>query len=256
MNKNIRDIARELESFASNSPNWGFRSGLTGISLFFFYYTRFTGEEKYGELANEYLGEVLSNAPDYTSYYFASKFADIGKTVDFLAKEKFLEIDTAEFFDYFDKILFLRLKKDLGIDFGFQSGMIGICDFFLKRKNEQEAVNIILKHLYSGLRVKGYPKHPVESLFLFPSEVLRDVKIFLLKLKKANIALPQKELLDNAVRKFEFKKRTLRSNCFEYSVLQDLREAGIMEDQQKIRSLLETIATTSSNLIFKGFVCH
>jgi hypothetical protein len=251
MKNTLSQIADKLEILTGQPLNLGFKNGLTGISLFFFYYARFLQEERYEELAKESLEKVIADFPQFISYHLAHDFADVGRTVNFLANENFLEIEEDEFSGYFEDLLMFRLKEDLSVDFSFQTGMTGICDFFLLTGNEREAVNIFLGHLYSGLKVKGYPRHPVESIFLFPSEVWRDIKIFLLKLEKNNISLPQKDLLEHAIRKFEFKKR-LRSNCPEYSILQDLREAEIKDDQQKINSALETIAADSSNLIFKG----
>ncbi|MDR1730311.1 MAG: hypothetical protein LBR52_06585 [Prevotellaceae bacterium] len=251
MNENIKDISKNLEILASNTLQLGLRKGLTGIALYFFFYARFSRDERYEEIANGLLERILKYIPKNNSYDFAHEFTDIGRTINFLSNEKFFEVEDDEFAGYFEESLILRMKLDVGTDFSFCYGITGLCDLFLNRENQEEALDITIKHLYSGLRVKGHPKHPIESVFLFPSEVLRDVKIFFLKLEKMNIPIPQKKLLDHAIRKVEFKK-VLRSNCPEYSVLQDLREAEIIGNQQKIQSLLETIATTSSDLIFKG----
>jgi len=234
-----------------NSHYFGLRkNGLMGISLFFFYYARFMRDERYENLAYDLLEGILST-PHLLSYNFSPQFADIARTIDLLENEKFLEVETDELSKYFVKPLMIRLKADAGIDLGFFSGIIGICDFFLNKTNRQEALDITFKHIYSGLKVKGYPKNPINSLFLFPSEILRDVKLFFLKLEKANTPIPRKELLNNAIRKLESKK-ILQSNCPEYYVFQDLREAEIMDDKQKIQSLLEPIAANSPDLIFKG----
>jgi hypothetical protein len=248
----ISNIAKELEILAAKPHGLGLRNGgLTGISLFFFHYARFTGDERYVELANDSIEKAISIASRYMSYYSASEFANIGRTVELLANEKFIEIEADEFAGYFGEPLMRRLRDDMGIDFGFCTGTTGICDFFLNKANNQEVLDITFEHIYSGLRVKGYSKHPVEPLFLFPSEILRDVKIFFLKMEKLNIAIPYKELLEQAIRKLESKK-ILHSNCHEYYVFQDLREVGILENKQRIQSLLEEVATNSSDLAFKG----
>lgn len=251
----ISDIAEKLEILAVNPPGLGLRqSCLTGISLFFFLYARFMGEKKYVELANNSLERALVNFPYYMNYYVATTLADMGRTVNFLTNEKFLEIEESEFAGYFEEPLMTRLRNDIGVDFGFCTGTTGICDFFLDKANNQEALDITFGHIYSGLKVNGYPNHRVESLFLFPSEILRDVTIFFLKLEKMNVPIPQKELLYQAIRKFESNK-ILRSNCHEYYVFQDLREAGILEDKQKIQSTLEKVVASSSDLAFKGLAC-
>jgi len=214
----ISDIANELESLAVDSPALGLgNNGLTGISLFFSYYALFTGDERYMELANNSLEKIVTDALNHLSYYSAPEFANIGKTVEFL----FLEVDADEFAGFFEETLMCRLRADVGIVFGFCMGITGICDFFLNKTNNQEALDITFGHIYSGLKVKGYPKHPIESLFLFPSEVLRDIKIFFLKLEKMNITIPQKRLLEQAIQKFESKK-ILQSNCYEYKLCTDI----------------------------------
>ena len=251
-NNMISNIAKELEILVAKPHSLGLRnSGLTGISLFFFHYARFTGDERYVELANDSIEKAISIASRYMSYYFAPEFADIGRTVEQLANEKFIEVEADEFAGYFGEPLMRRLRDDMGIDFRFRTGITGICDFFLNKANSQEALDITFGHIYSALKVKGYSKHPVEPLFLFPSEILRDVKIFFLKMEKLHIPIPHKELLEQAIRRLESKK-ILHSNCHEYYVFQDLREAGILEDKQKAQALLEEVATNSSDLVFKG----
>jgi lantibiotic modifying enzyme len=133
MGNTISDIAKELETLYVNPPYLGVKNnGLTGISLFFFYYARFTGDERYMELANDALERIVNSAPYYMSYSFASNLADLGRIIDLLASEKFTEVEAGEFTEYFDAPLMRRLRKDIGIDFGFCTGTIGICDFFLK----------------------------------------------------------------------------------------------------------------------------
>jgi len=252
----ISKIAKELEILAAKPTTLGLRdNGLSGITLFFFIYARFNGDTEYEEFAKKLLDRCLVNVNKNNSRYdLASQFVEMGRIINLLAEEKYIEVEPAEFFQLFEKTLISHLRNNAGVDFGFQTGIIGLCDFFLGKSEEQEALDITLGHIYSGLGVKGYPKHPIESQFLFPSEILRDVKIFFLKLEKLNIPVPQKELLEQAIQKLE-SKRILQSNCPEYNILQDLREAEIMKDRKKIQSSMQTITLSSSNLTIKGLAC-
>jgi len=255
MEKTISKIAKELKERITIPITIGLRdSGLAGIALFFFFYSRFKEDSEYKETANELLYKCLSIANKKTGYSFVSQLADIGRIINSLSSDKYIEVEPVESILYFEKLLMSRMRNDANTDFGFQTGIIGICDFFLNTPNEQEALDLTIENICSGLGVKGYPIHPIASLFLFPSEILWDVKIFLCKLEKLNRTVPRKELLKQAIRKLESKK-ILQSNCPEYNILQDLREAGIMDDTKKIQSSLETIASSSSNLIFKGLAC-
>jgi len=256
MEDTISKIANELKIITAKPTALGLRDyGLAGFTLFFFVYARHNNDAEYEEFAKKLLDRCLVNVNKNNSRYdLASQFVEMGRIIKLLAEEKYIEIEPAEFSLLFEKPLMSHLRNNAGVDFGFQTGIVGICDFFLKTSDEQEALEITLRHIYSGLGVKGYPEHPIDPLFLFPSEILRDVKIFFLKLEKLNILIPQKEDLQQALHKIE-SKRILQSNCPEYNILQDLREAEIMKDRKKIQSSMQTIALSSSNLTIKGLAC-
>ena len=123
--------------------------------------------------------------------------------------------------------------------------------FFTKKNNTNEAIEITIEQLCCGIRAKGYKRCPIKPLFLFPSEVLRDIKIFLLKISN-DFSSPQKKILENGILKFELTNILLQSNCPEYNLLQDLRESEILDDRQTIELILKSISTSFSNLIIKG----
>ena len=254
MGNSISNIAGELIKMNMsiiNSYHLGLRNGLTGISLFFFNYARLTGDDRFEKIADYNLEKIMTGASCYMNYFSASEFADIGRTICLLSKEKYIKANSKELIEYFDKPLMKRIKKDLGLDFGFCTGITGICDFFLSKENREEALDITFRQINSALRVKGYPQNPVSPLTLFPADVLRDIKIFFLKLEKAGIPIHQKEKLYKAVKKVE-SKNTVLNNTINYSIQQDLREAVILEDKQKIQTSLEYLAKNSPDLIFKG----
>jgi hypothetical protein len=251
----ISDIAKELikmDQRIIDSYHLGLRNGVMGIALFYFYYARFTGDERYEYLANYNLKKVITGAHYYLNYFSAAEFADIGRTNYLLRNEKFMEVSTENLATYYEKPLMKRLKHDFGLDFGFCTGITGIGDFFLDKENNEEAMETTFKQIYSALRVKGYPHNPVRPLTLFSPEILRDVKIFFLKLEKANIPIPDKKHLYKTIHKIETNNKVPYNTCQEYSVLQDLREAIIINEKQKIQSSLENITANSFNLIFKG----
>jgi len=254
MKQTISDIAEELIKMNApiiNSYHLGLRNGLMGISLFFFYCARLTEDERYEKIAEYNFEKVITGAHYYMNYFFASEFADIGRTTYLLNKEKFIKANPDELAKYFDEPLIKRIKKDLGLDFGFCTGITGICDYFLNKGNNEEVLDITFKQIYSALRVKGYPMNPVNPLTLFPPEVLRDVKLFFLKSEKSGVYIPDKKRLYKAIQKIESKNR-IQNTSPEYTIMQDLREAVILEDNQIIQSSLEILAKNSSNLIFKG----
>lgn len=248
---NIHEIAKKLKKQSYGLSDVGLNNGLMGISLFFFFYSRFINKEEEKEYAHNLLEKVVKIIPNYLSYTSAHELAHIGKTIDFLSTELFLEVDSTELSDQLNKLLMQRLKNDIKVDFGYQTGIVGICDFFIGKDNAEEAIGITIEQLCCGIRVKGYKKSPIKPLFLFPSEILRDVKLFLLKISDS-FYFPQKIVLEKEILKFELTNKLLQSNCIEYNILQNLREAEIINNTQIISFILDEILTSSSSQIFKG----
>ena len=131
---NIHEIAKELNFRSHNLSDLGLNNGLMGISLFFFLYSRFINKEYEKELAHSFLEKVVENSHNCLSYVSSYELAHIGKAIDFLSTENFLDIDSMEISNQLNELLMQRLKYDIGIDFSFQTGIVGICDFFHKKK--------------------------------------------------------------------------------------------------------------------------
>ena len=233
----------------------GLHGGLTGLALFFFYYSRFVSNEKYENLAYEILKMILSKIDIVTTETnYADGLAGIGSCIDFLSEEKFIEIESEDFFEDVDNSIYQRIIKSPVLDYSFQTGLVGLCNYFILCQGNKcnEIVKITLDQLGSGFAIPNYSKHPVEIIFLMPSEILKDIKLFLRKIEKMNIHREQVALLKLYIKNFEKTKFVLQSNCFEYYKMQYLRETIGFKNRLISENKLDDCVTHLSDKTIQG----
>ena len=129
----------------------GLLDGQMGMSIFFFYYSRYTDNSIYANFASELLDNVCVNLSYKTPITFADGLCGIGWGIELLKKEKFIDADTDTIFSELDdKIMernVLRVK-----DYSLETGLRGILAFILSR-------------LHNG-RSKGNLYAPFDELYL------------------------------------------------------------------------------------------
>lgn len=246
MKETLNKIVHDLENSDLASLFLGINGGLMELSLFFFYYSRFISDEKYENLGYEILELILDRIDINTiksNYGYGT--SGIGSCIDFLIKEQFIEIESEDFFEDLDYNIFSNIPKSFIWDYSFQTGLIGQCSYFLLRQGNkaEEAIRITLDQLCIGFAIQGFPKHPVETFFLMPSEILQDVKLFLRKIEKLQIYEEQTVLLKSHIEKFEKKHTVLQSNCPEYYETQYLRESVGFENKLLSKNMLNNHTT-------------
>jgi len=255
MNDTLNRIVKSLEKSVLTTSNLGLHGGLMGISLFFFYYSRFNSDERYENLAYEILETILNKIDiDTTESNYTCGIAGIGSGIDFLLKEKFIETDSEDIFEDFDNVIFEDIIQIPKLDYSFQTGLIGLCNYFIHHQNKktEEVIKFTLDQLCSGFAIHGFPKHPVETVFLMPSEILQDVKLFLCKIEKLKIQEEQTDLLKSHVENFEKKYSVLQSNCPEYYKIQYLRKAIGFENKLPSKDKLNEYLTYLSDKAIQG----
>ena len=256
MNKTLNDIANDLRKSDLDTLHLGLNGGLMGLSLFFFYYSRFVSDETYkdfaGEILNMIVGKMADSNTTISDYGFG--FSGIGSCIDFLSKEKFIEIDSEDVFEDLDNNIFAYITQTPKLDYSFQTGIIGLCNYFIHRQNNKtkEAIKITLDQICSGFAIPDFPKHPIETTFLMPSEVLQDIELFLCKIVKLKIHEEQITLLKYHIGKFEKEHTVLQSNCFEYYKIQYLRKTIGFENKLLSKNRLDNYAIHLSDKAIRG----
>jgi len=246
MSEKLNKIVGDLEKSDFTVLPLGLHGGLMGLSLFFFYYSRFVSNEKYENLAYEIVEIILSKIDiNITEPSYAKGLAGIGSCIDFLSKEKFIEIESGDFFEDINHSIYQNIIKSPVLDYSFQTGLIGICNYFIINQGNKtsEVLKITLDQICSGFAVPDFPKHPVETVFLMPSEILQDVKLFVRKIEKLKIHEEQISLLKFHIENFEKKHTILQSNCPEYYKMQYMRETIGFENKPITESILDDLVT-------------
>ena len=245
----IDDILTQVEKMASNPSVLGLKKGAMGAVLFLLYYQRFTKSEQYEEITFDLLENILSKKSVNDSFDYASGVSGIARTLLFLIKEEFIDVDSRDFFDDLDKMVLSKLQSDIVINFSHDTGIIGLCRYALHRPVKMEAVHHTLYHLTKGFDKEMYGVDPV---FLFPSEILQDIKLFLLEIDNLKAISEQISTLNKTIEHFEGNHPILASNCPDYVIIQQIREAGIRDDRQQIKCLLTAVVNRSTDPVLQG----
>jgi lantibiotic modifying enzyme len=152
--KKLTHIAEELIDYIRQpEPPKGLMDGTAGISLFLFYYGRFTGEEKYADLAAELWEDIfvaIDNGLDDPR--ISSGLAGIAWTLQHLIDNDFVELEIDEFLDqlnpFFDRAMIHQFQE--GNYYDYLHGALGSGMFWLSRLREkgyQSYLNSCIHHL-------------------------------------------------------------------------------------------------------------
>jgi len=252
----IDTILKVVEARASRLLHLGLKGGRVGVILFYFYYYRFTKNKSYEDKAFDSLKQVLSKIIADLDYIkrFSSKLpvnnniiglVEMGNTLLFLIEKEFVAVDFHDFFDDLDQLVLQRLNVPIAIDFSHETGLIGLCRYALHRPIKAESIKLTVNQLIKGFEKKLYDIDPV---FLFPSEVLQDVKLFLSEVGKPEEITALRQHIED----FENNRTILQSRCPVYTVMQQLREAEICGDKKKIKGILTIVANESPDVVLQG----
>jgi ketopantoate reductase len=113
----LHRIANTLLINGGYLPNLGLYSGDMGIVLFFNRYARFAKNEIYAEYSADLLGKIQEKVNLNTAINYKQGLSGIGATIEYLAQNGFLKIDTDDLLDDFDKRIFFTFNLSyLSID--------------------------------------------------------------------------------------------------------------------------------------------
>lgn len=134
LEQRVQAIAVELlNGDITNNLQGGLLSGKLGVALFFMYYSRFSGEEAYGNRAYELIEEVISGSVfDVNAYNLNDGMAGIGWLLEHCNASGFLEVDTNDLFGVNDELLFTKMIDELKLGkYDYILGGLGIFLYFL-----------------------------------------------------------------------------------------------------------------------------
>lgn len=153
LDNKLKEISWHLSENYSSVDNIGILSGLSGISLFFFYYAQYIESEKISDLGSNLLQRCIrfiNNKNTPTTYF--NGLVGFGWVLDHLEKENFVEINCDAIFynlnDFIKESMVGYLKKK---NYDFIHGATGYALFFLGRYRYTKSQN--LKEKYKNILI-------------------------------------------------------------------------------------------------------
>ncbi|MBW1294128.1 lanthionine synthetase C family protein [Aquimarina litoralis] len=132
----LEKISNILSENYTTNEHVGVLSGISGIALFQFYYAKFTDNDAYADIGVEMISTVIEKINEgYSFPTFCTGIAGAGWTIELLAKEGFVDVDSDELLvdldEYLSSAIIQMGEKDKFYD--FLHGTIGIGFYFFKR---------------------------------------------------------------------------------------------------------------------------
>lgn len=148
LEKKLKEIDKIIRSQYKNENNLGILSGLSGISLFQFYYSKYLDVNKHADVGVEIITSCIHKINGGYSYpTYCNGIAGTGWVLDHLQQEGFIEthIDglLIEFDEYLHSCLVSDMKKG---DYDFLHGGIGYAFYFLNRYGNTKSVELKRKY--------------------------------------------------------------------------------------------------------------
>lgn len=159
LEKQLSEISLILRDEYKNDSEIGIFSGISGISLFQFYYSKYSGIDNYSDYGVEVITESINRINEGYNYPpYCGGIAGAGWVVDHLSEEGFVEIDADGLLSDLDMYLYNTMITDItNNNYDFLHGAIGYGYYFLKRlkntkskKLKSRYINFLselLKHL-------------------------------------------------------------------------------------------------------------
>ena len=129
----IATILLDKKNLPENSI--GIMGGQIGVAIFFFYYSQYTKDEKHYDYAMEILSDIFEKINEgYTYHTFAGGLAGVGWTLEHLAKNDILEVDTDEILNDLDPYIYKTMMMETDNNhYDYLHGAIGNSLYFQNR---------------------------------------------------------------------------------------------------------------------------
>ncbi|KYG79636.1 lanthionine synthetase C family protein [Roseivirga echinicomitans] len=140
LEKKLEEIEKVLEQKYLEDSHLGVLAGLSGISLFFFYYAKYKQDNRPAEIGSSILEESLSRISEgYTFSTYCSGIAGLGWVFEHLSENDLIDVDNDQLLPDLEDYLYIKMTQDINAcHYDFLHGAIGYGLYFLKRfKNTQ-----------------------------------------------------------------------------------------------------------------------
>ncbi len=148
LEKKVKEIYDVLKHIDLQDQHHGVLSGISGISLFQFYYSRLIDEEEPADIGVDLITKTIQGINNgYAFPTFCTGIAGAGWVLELLNEEEFIDIDNDELLEDLDEYLFSTMKENMDNgNYDFLHGAIGFGYYFLKRYQNTQSSDLKSKY--------------------------------------------------------------------------------------------------------------
>ena len=133
------------------TENWhGIYTGEFGWLLFMFYYAKYSKNNKYTSLAEDYAEMLLQQTANlFKLHTFSSGLSGILYLFEFLRENHFIDMDVSDGQPALDNYIVARMRYDIQQkEYDFMHGALGVGLYFLKKGDSNEYIQELIDFLY------------------------------------------------------------------------------------------------------------
>ncbi|MDR3220015.1 MAG: lanthionine synthetase C family protein [Dysgonamonadaceae bacterium] len=197
--------------------SYGLYSGEWGILLFLFYYSKYSENKQYAELAESFAETLFAQFPEkLESHTFCNGLSGVLYLFEFLRENQFIDISAGQ--SNVNDYLVFKMRQDIRQQhYDFMHGALGVGLYFLKKKTNTKYVQELVDFLYNTAEkdtdnqifkwksvidikenITGYNialSHGISSIIIFLSRVIKsdmtDKKVHEMLVGAVNYVLSQ-----------------------------------------------------------------
>ena len=144
LQKKLKEIDSIVKLQYIKDPNIGALAGLSGLSLFQFYYAKYLDDDTNSDLGLSIISEALSRVnKGYNFPTFCTGIAGTGWVLDHLEQENFLEVGADALLPDLDGYLYTRMVSNMQNGYyDYLHGAIGYGYYFLNRFKNTKSIDL------------------------------------------------------------------------------------------------------------------
>lgn len=135
LEEKLKEISNILDEKGMENPQIGVLSGITGVALFNFYYSKYLDIDTHADKGVELLNESVNRINEgYQFPTYCTGIAGAAWVFDHLVEEDFMEAENDDLLSELDEFLFAVMENDMKTgNFDFLHAGVGYGYYFLKR---------------------------------------------------------------------------------------------------------------------------
>ncbi len=135
LEQQLKNLDKTIQQHYGDEKNPGVLAGLSGLSLFQFYYAKYLDIDNNAEIGTKILMQsinTINNGYNYPTY--CTGIAGMGWVIDHLEQEGFIDVDSDAVLSEMDPYLYTRMVLDIeNGKYDFLHAAMGCAFYFLKR---------------------------------------------------------------------------------------------------------------------------